>query len=161
MLGHMKFRAWLACACSFFCLVPTGRCEVTRQQLDGWLDSNLHEWRWHLGEAPGAERPEFDDSKWESVDLGFKWWPHDSTGWFRAHITVPATINGISTKGGIIRMKVGVDNAAQAYVNGVFKQDFEWSKGDFILTDCAKSGEVITVALHAINRPGSGSLYEA
>ena len=58
-------------------------------------------------------------------------------------------------------MKAGVDNAAQAYVNGVFKQEFEWSKGDFVLTDKAQPGEVITVALHAINRPGSGSLLRA
>ncbi|MBI3851922.1 MAG: beta-galactosidase [Verrucomicrobia bacterium] len=139
--------------------IPRG--EVTRQQLDLWLDSNVHDWRWHLGEVPGAERPEFKDTTWELVDLGFKWWPHDSTGWFRTRITVPETINGIPIKGGTIRMKAGVDNGAKAYVNGALKQEFEWSKGDFILTDKAQPGQIITVALHAVNRPGSGSLLEA
>ncbi len=135
--------------------------ELTSKQLETWLDSNVHHWRWHFGEAPGAERIEFDDSQWQAVDLGFKWWPHDSTGWFRTRITVPEKINGIPTEGGTIRMKAGVDNAAQAYVNGALKQDFEWSKGDFVLTEHARPGENITVALHAINRPGSGSLLEA
>ena len=157
----MKIRNWLWLAPLCLWLAPVARGEVTRAQLDFWLDSNVRNWRWHLGEAPGAERVDFDDSKWERVDLGFKWWPHDSTGWFRTRITVPESINGIPVKGGTIRMKAGVDNAAQAYVNGALKQDFEWAKGDFILTDHAQPGEVITVALHAINRPGSGSLYEA
>ena len=129
--------------------------------MDIWLDSNVHNWRWHFGEAAGAEQVAYDDSKWESVDLGFKWWPHDSTGWFRTRVTVPEMINGIPVKGGAVRMRAGVDNAAQAYVNGVLKQEFEWSKGDFILTEHAQPGEIITVALHGINRPGSGSLYEA
>ncbi len=157
----MKIRKWLCLVPLCLGLVPATRGEVTREQLDLWLDSNVRHWRWHFGEAPGAERPDFDDSRWESVDLGFKWWPHDSTGWFRTCITVPEFINGIPVKSGTIRMRVGVDNAAQAYVNGALKQDFEWSKGDFILTDHAQPGEIITVAFHAINRPGSGSLYEA
>jgi hypothetical protein len=157
----MKIRNWLFLLPLCLWLVPTARGEVTREQLDLWLDSNVHNWRWHFGEAPGAERPDFDDSRWEPVDLGFKWWPHDSTGWFRTRITVPEMINGIPVKGGTLRMKAGVDNAAQAYVNGALKQDFEWSKGDFILTEHAQPGEIITVALHAINRPGSGSLHEA
>src|SRR5262245_34587811 len=101
--------------------------EITPKQLETWLDSTVHHWRWHLGEVPGVERPDFDDSKWQSVNPGFKWWPHDSTGWFRTRIFIPEKINGIPIDGGTVRMKVGVDNAAQAYVNGVFKQDFEWS----------------------------------
>jgi hypothetical protein len=146
-----------------FCwpLAPVAGAEVTREQLGLWLDSKVRHWRWHFGEAPGAEGVDFDDSHWQPVDVGFKWWPHDSTGWFRTRIRVPETINGIPVKGGTIRMKAGMDNAAQAYVNGVFKQEFEWSKGDFILTEHPQPGEVITVALHGINRPGSGSLYEA
>ncbi|MCX6926292.1 MAG: beta-galactosidase [Verrucomicrobia bacterium] len=157
----MRIRIWVCLGPLLLWFLPAALGEATRQQLDQWLDSKVHNWRWHLGEAPRAEQPDFGDSQWDLVDLGFKWWPHDSTGWFRTRITVPETINGIPIKGGSIRMRAGVDNAAQAYVNGVFKQEFEWSKGDFVLTDKAQPGEVITVALHAINRPGSGSLYEA
>lgn len=118
-------------------------------------------WRWHFGEASGAERLDFDDSQWPIVELGFKWWPHDTTGWFRARIPIPETIDGVPVAGGPVLLRVGVDNAAQAYVNGEFRQEFEWSKGRFLLTEHARPGEVVTVALHAINRPGSGSLYEA
>src|SRR6266571_7677717 len=129
-----EMRTWLCLG--LFLLARMAACsgELTRKQLELWLDSSVHEWRWHFGETPGAERADFDDSRWQSVDLGFKWWPHDSIGWFRTRVTIPETINGIAIAGGTLRMKAGVDNAAQAYVNGVLKQDFEWSKGNFALT---------------------------
>ena len=157
----MKKRSGLCAELLFLGIVQTTRAEVTRDQLDRLLDSSIHGWRWRVGDAPGAERPDFDDSQWQAVDLGFEWWPHDSMGWFRARVTVPEYINGIPTKGAAIRVKAGVDNGAEAYVNGVFQQEFEWAKGDFVLTENAQPGETITVALHAVNRPGFGRLFEA
>jgi len=135
--------------------------DITHEQLTQFLNADVDAWRWHFGEASGAEQPGFDDSQWQQVTLGFQWYPHDSSGWFRTRITIPDVINGISTKGAVIRMKAGVDNGAKAYVNGELKQEFEWAKGDFVLTDNAEPGEVIVVALHAVNRPGMGSLYQA
>ncbi len=135
--------------------------DITSAQLRGLLEADVREWRWHLGEAAGAEQPGFDDSQWQTVSLGFQWYPHNSTGWFRARITVPDHVNGIPMKGGVLRMRAGVDNGAKAYVNGVFKQEFEWAKGDFVLSEHAQPGETIVVALQAVNRPGSGSLYQA
>jgi hypothetical protein len=154
-------RSWLWFALISWGFLSAARAEVTRPQLDRWLNSTVHGWRWHFGDAPDAEQPGFDDSGWDAVDVGFKWWPHDSTGWFRARISIPERVNGIPTRGGVVRLHAGVDNAARAYVNGVFRQEFEWSKGDFLLTEHAQPGEVFTVALQATNRPGFGSLYEA
>jgi hypothetical protein len=149
------------CLIAVFTSAVPAQAELTRRQVDLWLDSNIQTWRWHLGEAAGAERPDFNDSQWQEVELGFRWWPHDSSGWFRTRIIVPESVNGIPVKGGPIRMRAGVDNGARAYVDGVFKQEFEWSNGDFVLTENAQPGAVISVALQATNRPGSGSLYEA
>lgn len=157
----MRKQMGLCMALLFLGIALTSWAEVTREMVDRLLDSSVRGWRWCLGDAPGAERPDFDDSQWEAVDLGFEWWPHDSTGWFRTRVTVPEYVNGIPTKGAAIRMKAGVDNGAKAYVNGVFRQDFDWAKGDFVLTESAQPGETVTVALHAVNRPGSGRLYEA
>ena len=160
-MNEMKTRGWFCLACLWWCLAPVALGEATREQVEHLLDSNVHDWRWRLGESPEAEQPGFDDSQWERVDVGFRWWPHDSVGWFRTRITIPETINGISVKGGELRMKAGVDNGARAFVNGAFKQEFEWAKGDFVLTTSAQPGEIISVALHATNRPGSGGLLAA
>jgi hypothetical protein len=42
---------------------------VARADLDRLLDWTVHDWRFKLGEVPGAETSDFDDSDWEAVDL--------------------------------------------------------------------------------------------
>lgn len=135
--------------------------DMGREQVEQLLDAEVREWRWHLGEVAGAEQPDFVDGQWQVVTTGFTWYPHDSTGWFRTRLVVPEFVNGLPTRGAELRMEVTVDNGAQAYVNGTLAQEFEWADGDFVLTESAQPGESITVALHAVNRPGSGSLKEA
>ena len=93
--------------------------ETTRANLDRLLDSSVQGWRFKLGDPPGAQAPEFDDSAWERVDVGHQWWPHDSVCWYRKRITMPETIHGVSAAGASVRLRVGVDNEAQAYVDGV------------------------------------------
>jgi beta-galactosidase len=46
---------------------PAQKTEPTRERLfdDGW--------RFHLGDAPGAENPAFDDARWRRLDLPHDW----------------------------------------------------------------------------------------
>lgn len=147
------------------CLVPVAvegqQDHIARSVIDTVLDSTVHNWRFHLGDVPGAESPDFDDSAWEAVDVGHQWWPHDSTCWYRTRVTIPETINNLPTIGAEIRMHAAMDNEAKAYVNGSFCQQFERDGGDFLITDKAVPGESFVVALYGINRPGYGSLYKA
>ncbi|MBX7255193.1 MAG: beta-galactosidase [Candidatus Hydrogenedentes bacterium] len=133
----------------------------TFESLQALLDSRVEKWRFQLGDTPGAERPDFDDSSWQRVEPGFKWWPHDSIAWFRTRVTIPESVSGIPVVGHAVRLRVGVDNKAQPYVNGVAQPAFDWDKGDVLLTESARPGEVITVALRAINEPGNGQLMRA
>src|SRR5215218_2129423 len=65
------------------------------------------DWRFLKGEAPGAERPEFDDAAWRRLDVPHDWsieGPFDEknptgkdggylpagVGWYRKHFDVPA-----------------------------------------------------------------------
>ncbi len=134
---------------------------VSRDEMDGLLDSTVTGWRFRQGEAAGAESPDFDDSDWELVEVGHQWSPENSTCWYRKRITIPERINGAPVAGSTLRLRAGMDNEAKAYVNGEFKQQFRWDDGDFVLTENARPGEVICVALYGINRPGTGSLYQA
>ncbi len=118
-------------------------------------------WRFHFGEAAGAEAVDFDDSGWKKVSVGHRWFQEDSTCWYRARLVIPEKINGISAMGRTVRLRLGVDNAAKAWVNGVFCQEFERSDGDVLLAESAQPGEEVVVALHCVNRPAYGSLYEA
>src|SRR3712207_3115282 len=65
------------------------------------------DWRFFKGDAPGAERPDFDDSAWRKLDVPHDWsieGPFDEknptgrdgaylpagVGWYRKHFTPPA-----------------------------------------------------------------------
>ena len=135
--------------------------EVSPEDLEALLRSQVTEWRWRLGEVPGAEASAFDDSAWERVAVGHRWWPSESTCWYRTRIRIPERINGVPVAGSTVRLKVGIDNEAKAYVDGELRQQFTWDDGDFVLRKNAQPGDVVVVALHAINRPGFGSLYKA
>ena len=68
------------------------------------------DWRFFKGEAPGAEKPEFDDSKWRQLRLPHDWaiegpfdqqlnphtgaLPSFGTGWYRKSFTVPESGKG-------------------------------------------------------------------
>ncbi|HXY38824.1 MAG TPA: beta-galactosidase GalB [Vicinamibacteria bacterium] len=69
-----------------------------------------HGWRFQKGELPGAERPDFADGSWRTLDLPHDWaieGPFDPTisphqgslpaygvAWYRKHFTVPAAARG-------------------------------------------------------------------
>ena len=69
-------------------------------------------WKFVFGDVPGAEKPEFDDAKWETVSLPHTWNCIDSyrayishgggdqsekmfgVGWYRKHFKLPANADG-------------------------------------------------------------------
>ncbi len=135
--------------------------ETPRDRIDAFLDTHVTEWRFHLGDIESAHLPDFDDSGWKKVSVGHRWWPSDSTCWFRARIEIPQTIKGFPTQGKTVRLICGMDNGAVAFVNGEERQRFEWWDGDVLLTKSAQPGDEFTIALQGINRPGYGSLLQA
>jgi beta-galactosidase len=88
-------------------------------------------WRFFKGEAPGAEKPEFDDSQWRSLRLPHDWaieGPFDSkqnphtgalpifgTGWYRKAFILPE-----SAKGRYFTVEFdGAMSNAHVWINGV------------------------------------------
>ena len=61
-----------------------------------------HGWRFHFGNAEGAQQPDYDDSGWETVGLPHTWNAADGTskdfrrgtGWYRLHFSAPADAAG-------------------------------------------------------------------
>ncbi len=62
-------------------------------------------WKVFVGDAPGADKPAFNDEAWKQVTLPYAWNEDDafkkdiaelSTGiaWYRKHFKVPATARG-------------------------------------------------------------------
>lgn len=82
-------------------------------------------WRLHVGDAPGAEAPAFDDQTWKPVTLPRAWNEDDAfaqdivdhrTGiaWYRKRFTLPADVAGRKV---FIEFE-GARQAAEVWVNG-------------------------------------------
>ena len=89
-------------------------------------------WKFHKGEAEGAERPSFDDSGWRELALPHDWaiegpfsreynaraggLPFHGTGWYRKSFTLPAASKGK-------HVEITFDGAmynAHVWINGTF-----------------------------------------
>ncbi|MBC7327352.1 hypothetical protein H5T87_04465 [bacterium] len=104
---------------------------------------------------------DYDDSNWQTADVGFSWNVPNSHGWLRKIITVPDNLNGFPTEGKPLYLRVGIDDEGEIYVDGKLIQRFRWADGFVKLTDKAKPGEIKLVVIRAINGPGQGRLMFA
>jgi alpha-mannosidase len=77
--------------------------------------------RFHQGDVPGAERPEFDDRDWAEFAVGDRWGGYDVIAWFRARIQIPEVWHGGRV---YLRLRVGPRDGGNStaetllYVNG-------------------------------------------
>src|SRR6266705_1913395 len=132
-----------------------------------------HAWRFHLGDAPGAQDVAFDDAAWRSLDL-----PHDwsiegefseqnpagvgggalpgGVGWYRKTFSVPAADSG--------RLVVvefdGVYRNSEVWINGQYlgKRPYGYSSFRYELTPhlrLSRARNVIAVRVDNSRQPNS------
>jgi beta-galactosidase len=119
-----KHFALLAVVCWLLALLPA---QAQRQQLLFNAD-----WKFHRGDAPGAEKPQADDRTWRPITLPHDWsiegpfseeWASATgylpggVGWYRKAFALPAGYQG---------KKVFV------YFDGVYKNSEVWLNGHFL-----------------------------
>ncbi len=104
---------------------------------------------------------DYDDSSWQTADIGFTWDVPESHGWFRKVITIPDNLNGFPVEGKPLYFRVGIDDEGEIYVDGKLQQRFRWADGNVKLRERAVPGERILIVIKAINHPGQGRLMFA
>ena len=77
-------------------------------------------WKFHAGDNPDFAKPDFDDSKWESIDPtqnidDLPQIQKAKIGWFRIHLDVDSSL-----KNTILSLQTNQVLAAEFYQNGVF-----------------------------------------
>ncbi|MBL8798649.1 MAG: hypothetical protein JNM56_32445 [Planctomycetia bacterium] len=126
----------------------------------------------HAGEKKNEIEPKahgaFKDDDWEKVEdpalLTKAWGPGKlSMGWYRLKVTIPEKVGDVNVAGTSVWFRTTVDDYAEVWVNG--KIDLSFGKGgrgaisgfnqpnEVLLTDNAKPGEEIQLAVLAINSP--------
>ncbi len=138
------------------------------------------DWRFHRGGAQGAERPDFDDSKWRNLDLPHDWsieelpsthspfnpdaisqvsggFTTGGTGWYRKTFTVPNEQKG---KRILIQLD-GVYMNTEAWLNGQWlgSHPYGYTSFWFDLTDKVKFGAANVLAVKVKNEGENSRWY--
>lgn len=133
------------------------------------FDSN---WKFSLGDASGANSPEFNDSKWDSISV-----PHDysiiqkydknldaesgylpgGVGWYRKHFKVSKEMQGK-------RLRLDFDGVymnATVYINGkeLGTHPFGYTPFSFDITDHVKYGEENVISVKVDHKTPSSRWY--
>ncbi len=137
-------------------------------------------WRFHRGGAQGAEKPDYDDSKWRSADLPHDWsiedlpgtqTPFDSnaisrvsggfttggTGWYRKTFSIPA-----ESKNKRIHIQFdAVYMNSDFWLNGenLGKHPYGYTSFWFDITDKIKFGEKNTISVQVKNEGQNSRWY--
>ncbi len=115
----------------FLTLVSSASAAVTTVRISNERRQSFDDgWRFFKGDAPGAEKPDFDDSRWRELSLPHDWaieGPFDSkanphtgalpisgTGWYRKSFTVPDAAKDRY----LSIMFDGAQNNAHVFLNG-------------------------------------------
>ncbi len=85
--------------------------------LAGTAGSADVQWRFKAEDSRDFAKPEYDDSGWQTVDVGYKW---KSAGyaWFRATIEIPKEIDGKSTEGQAVGLEWNSCDGGECYLDG-------------------------------------------
>jgi len=119
-------------------------------------------WRFHKGDVPGAEKPEFDDANWRLLDLPHDWsiegpfaqtnktggagaWLPHGVGWYRKHLTLTSGEQGQHVS---VHFD-GVMQNSEVWINGVWlgKRPFGYVSFGYDLTPHLKFGAGATNVL--------------
>jgi alpha-mannosidase len=113
---------------------------------------SIPEFKFHEGDVPGAERPDFADEAWADFVVGDYWGGYDVVVWFRARVVIPPDWRREKLA---LRFLVGPrdggDSTAETmlYVNGRPLQAIDvWHEEAWLPPELLQAGE-ISVALKA------------
>ena len=118
---------------------------------------SIDNWKYAINPPGDPSRPDYDDSQWQILKLNQSIYP-DSC-WIRRVVVLPDRLLGEPVRG-IVRFLVSVDDYGYLWVDGVGKGHFPWD-GEFEITNNAKAGQRIVLAIKAMNTGGPLRLIRA
>jgi len=158
MIGRRKIAGLVILLCTFGARAET---EVDRlvARFDELTLTHLGGWKVSPGPIEGADpaRPDYDDAAWKP--LGIDESLRVDSCWMRRTVVVPRTVAGRPPHGPL-KLNVSVDDYGFLFVNGKDLGRFDWS-GTFTLSQDVKPGDVLHLAIHAINTGGPLRLLRA
>ncbi|MEU1125632.1 glycoside hydrolase family 2 TIM barrel-domain containing protein [Streptomyces sp. NPDC005899] len=125
-----------------------------------WLSLNSG-WRFHKGDAAGAQAAGFNDAAWSATSVPHTWNASDGAdggtdyyrgiGWYRKHVTVPADLSGRM----LFLQFAGANQVADVWVDGVHlgRHRGGYSRFRFGATETLTPGKDSVIAVRVTNSP--------
>jgi beta-galactosidase len=147
---------FLACLLIIFFADSTA---ISQTRSVRWKTSLNSGWRFFKGDLAGAEKPEFDDSKWQSVSVPHTWnaedpWDdepgyHRGPAWYRRELQIAKALSGKS----LFLYFEGANQVADVYINGRKAGGHigGYSAFSFDITKLVKAGERNLLAVRVDN----------
>lgn len=142
-------------------LVSTGAAQTNVDKVIERLEflgkGSIDNWKYAVNPPGDPSRRDYDDSQWQTLKLNQSIYP-DSC-WIRRVVVLPDRLLGEPVRG-VVRFLVSVDDYGYLWVDGESKGHFPWN-GEFEITQDAKAGQRIVLAIKAINTGGPLRLIRA
>ncbi|WP_329236720.1 glycoside hydrolase family 2 protein [Streptomyces sp. NBC_00111] len=118
-------------------------------------------WRFHKGDAAGAQAVGFDDAAWSATGVPHTWNASDGAdggnnyyrgiGWYRKHVTVPADLSGRM----LFLQFAGANQVADVWVDGVHlgRHRGGYARFRFGATEALTPGKDNVIAVRVTNAP--------
>ncbi len=120
----------------------------------------LPDWRFHQGEATGAEQPGYDDSSWDLQQPGATWAGAAGEVWLRRTLQFDDRVAGIETRGSSVELPFIVPIHSEVFVDGELRRaEPSWLDTravPLIVREDYQPGQEIQIAIHAFGGDGFG-----
>ncbi|MBN2200447.1 beta galactosidase jelly roll domain-containing protein [bacterium] len=132
-------------------------------------------WKFATGDGPARATVEFDDSKWETVDLPAYWEScghadYNGFAWYRKTFEIPAALAADK----LILLMGRIDDADQTYLNGVMigqtgrirlEEEAWWGsymaeRAYYLPDDLLRRGQPNVIAVRVLDTGAGGGIYQ-
>jgi len=131
--------------------LPPGTAQMN--PFESGLGTRIEHWVSKVGDIPGAEETNFDDSGWSPIGIGDT--IPGNVFWLRTKLSLPPELNGKP-----VFLTMAVNNSATVYVDG--KQLFAFhSQGSALMTRSADASHTYVIAMRGLKDTGNGNFTYA
>lgn len=140
---------------------PAVRCASICLILLGAAGAGPIEWKMITGPTHRHPMPDTVPGDAETIRAGDDWPNDERFRWLVADVEVPATIDGRSTAGETVAMKINCGDGGEVYVNGEIKARFDNDHPALVpIADSAVPGTKVRVAIQVYGRIQGGDKFD-
>lgn len=133
----------------------TNKIQTTIRQLQKSMvrgRAPLNDFRFFIGDEPGATAPAFDDSSWDTLALKGTYSAREQTAWLRKKVSIPSDWGGRKV---FLALELNDDAEALVWVDGEPNQAIDFCHHELLLSDAAEAGRSYSLAVEAYTGLGN------